>query len=445
MKKSRRNWVVYFTLLLCILSISLFSTNISVQANAQFDIAAESAILIEAKTGKVLFEKNSDLSLPPASMSKMMTEYLILEAIQDEKFNWDSKVTISAYAHFVKGSTVFLTEGEKRTVEELMVALASFSGNDATVALAEYVAGSESAFVEMMNQKAREFGMTNTHFVNSSGLPNSMLGDYIPAGTKDDQNLMSARDTAILARALVNDFPEVLNYASTVSVPEVYSDYQLYNFNWMLPGHQLGQAKPHAYQGLDGLKTGMTDLAGYCFTGTVERDGMRLISVVMRSADEDTRFQETRKIMDYGFNNFIFKEVVKEGTIIEGLETLPVYRGKEKEVPVAIGKSLYTVIHKDEEDLYRLEYITESEWLNEDGKLPAPIAQGDVVGEVLLDYSGDIKYDFIQEGENPEIVTLVAGEEVDEAGWLRLFMRAILDFFVGIWVSIAEGIKGWFA
>lgn len=444
MKLRRGNVIVRLLLIISLLSTSLLSVN-EVSANAQFDVAAESAILIEAKTGKVLFEKNADLALPPASMSKMMTEYLVLEAIKEGKFDWDSMVPVSAFAHYVKGSTVFLTEGEEHTVRDLMIALAAFSGNDASVALAEYVAGSEAAFVELMNEKARELGMTNTHFVNSSGLPNSMLGDFMHTGSIEDQNLMSARDTAILARALVNDFPEVLEFASALEKPEPFAQYDLFNFNWMLPGHPLGQAKPHAYPGLDGLKTGLTELAGYCFTGTAQRDGLRLISVVMRSDSENTRFQETRKLLDYGFNHFIYTEVIKEGTVLEELETLPVYRGKEKEVPVAVGESLYTVIHKDEIDLYDFEYVSSEEFVNEQGQLPAPIVKGDVVGQLRLIYTGQLSYDFLKPEEHSEQVILVAQEDVEEAGWMRLFFRNMLEFFGNIWTSIAEGIKGWFA
>lgn len=445
MKQGRGKLVVNLIVIFSLVIMPLFSFNQQAKANAQFDVEAESAILIEVTTGKVLFEKNADLALPPASMSKMMTEYLILEAIKEGKFNWDTMVPVSPYAHYVQGSTVFLTEGQEHSVRDLMIALAAFSANDATVALAEFVAGSEASFVELMNQKAKQLGMNNTHFVNSSGLPNSMLGPYMHTGTEEEQNLMSARDTAILARALVNDFPEVLEYASALEVPEPFSQYQLFNFNWMLPGHTLGQAKPHAYPGLDGLKTGHTQLAGYCFTATAERDGMRLISVVMRSDSENTRFQETRKLLDYGFNNFILKELVTEGAKVEGLETLPVYRGKEKEVPVAVGQSLTTVIHKDEEDLYSLEYVPDPELVNETGMLTAPVAKGDVVGSVRLAYTGDLHYDLLVAGEDPEQVHLVAEEDVEKAGWFRLFFRTIFEFFGNIWIGIVESIKGWFS
>jgi D-alanyl-D-alanine carboxypeptidase (penicillin-binding protein 5/6) len=449
LKKLRKSFLVFFIFTLLISSINMTIFSGSAQANISFDIEAESSILIEAKTGKIIFQKNPDVALPPASMSKMMTEYLVLEGISEGHFDWDTVVSASDTAHFFGGldgtSRVWLAAGEERTVRELYTALAVYSANDATVALAELVSGSETSFVQLMNEKAQELGMTNTHFVNSTGLPNSMLGNYIAAGTEEDENLMSARDTAILARALVNDFPEVLEFSSIPEKPAEYFNVRLINFNWMLVGNPDGRARPHAYPEVDGLKTGYTDLAQYCFTGTAEKNGMRLISVVMRSESVDSRFAETRKLLDYGFNNFVYKQVVSEGTVIDGLETLTVLKGKEKEVPVAVGEDLVTLIHKDEESLYSLEYVQNPEYVDEEGRLMAPIAKGDVVGDVKLVYSGEIGYDFIQKGENPEALTLVAQEDVEKAGWFRLFMRAIADFFVGIWVSIAEGIKGWFS
>jgi D-alanyl-D-alanine carboxypeptidase (penicillin-binding protein 5/6) len=448
LKKLRKSSLVFiiFTLLISSISMTLFHD--SAQANIPFDIEAESAMLIEAKTGKIIFQKNPDVALPPASMSKMMTEYLVLEAISEGHFDWDTVTSATTTAHFYGGiegtSRVWLAEGEERTVRELYTALAVYSANDATVALAELVSGTETSFVELMNEKAQELGMTNTHFVNSTGLPNSLLGNYIAAGAAEDENLMSARDTAILARALVNNFPEILEFSSIPEKPAEYFNVRLINFNWMLEGNPDGRAKAHTYPEVDGLKTGFTELAQYCFTGTAEKNGMRLISVVMRSESKDSRFAETRKLLDYGFNNFVYKKVVSQGTVVEGIETLSLLKGKEKEVPVAVGEDLVTLIHKDEDSLYTLEYVPNPEYVDEEGRLMAPIAKGDVVGDVKLVYSGEIGYDFIQ-GENPEGLTLVAQEDVEKAGWFRLFMRAIADFFVGIWVSISEGIKGWFS
>ncbi|WP_307396679.1 D-alanyl-D-alanine carboxypeptidase family protein [Bacillus horti] len=422
---------------------------LSVAANTPFDLDAESALLVEVETGKIVFSKNADVALPPASMSKMMTEYLVLEAIHNGDFDWDTVVTTSPFAHFIASldgtSRVWLAQGEQRTVEELYTAMAVYSGNDATVALAEQVAGSEQLFVQLMNEKARELGMTNSHFVNSTGLPNSMLGQHIHTGTESDENLMSARDTAILARALVREYPEVLEFSSIPEIEAGYFDIEMINFNWMLEGHRTGTPLGLTYQGLDGLKTGYTDLAGNCFTGTAERDGVRLISVIMKSETQQSRFVETQKLLDYGFNNFELNEVVQAGEIIEGYETIPVAKGKQKELPVAIEQALTTYMYEGEEELYTLEVVMDPELVDEEGRLIAPIEQGTAVGEVRVVYTGNTEYSFIQQDQTSESLELIAQEDIEKAGWLRLFMRSILEFFSNVWVSIVEGIQGWFS
>jgi D-alanyl-D-alanine carboxypeptidase (penicillin-binding protein 5/6) len=422
----------------------------SAKAMIPFDIEAESAILIEAKTGKILFQKNEDIQLPPASMSKMMTEYLVLEAINNGQFNWDTVVRASSYVHYLGGldgtSRVWMADGEERTVEELYTALAVYSANDATAALAELVAGTEASFVQLMNQKAYDLGMNNTRFVNSTGLPNLLLGDYIPAGTPEEENLMSARDTAILARELVNNYPDVLRFSSIPEKPaEYFNGVRMINWNWMLEGHPLGEARSHAYSGLDGLKTGYTNAALNCFTGTAERNGMRLISVVMRSETKASRFQETRKLMDYGFNNFIYKEMAKAGDTLPEQERFPIAKGIEKDAGVVLGGSILTVVHKDEVDLYKLEHKLNQNIVDETGALLAPLHEDDEIGEVHLTYTGELAYGFIHKGDNPEQTTLVMQEAVEKASWFRLFMRSIIGFFSGIWVGITDGIKGWFS
>ncbi|GGK35872.1 D-alanyl-D-alanine carboxypeptidase [Caldalkalibacillus thermarum] len=442
---------VVIVLIACLFT-SLFLAAVPAAAQANFDVNAESAILVDAETGTILFEKNADLSLPPASMSKMMTEYLVLEALSQGQFDWDTVVVASEYAHYLGGldgtSRVWLALGEERTVEELYTAMAVYSANDATVALAELVAGSEERFVQMMNEKAAELGMTNSTFVNSTGLPNRMLGPYMHTGQAEDENAMSARDTAILAQALVKDYPEVLRFSSIPSVEpgegKGHFDVRLLNFNWMLAGHPQPDAKPHAYQGLDGLKTGYTQQAGYCFTGTAERDGMRLISVVMRSDSMASRFQETRKLLDYGFNNFKTQTLLDKGDTIEGFETLPVANGKQKEVPVALGAPLELIIHKDDAEAFSIKVIPHQELTNGDGLLEAPLAEGDVVGYARLVYEGSRQYGTL-DGKEAVEVPLVAMEEVEKAGWLRTMMRGIGALFSGAWSKVVDGLKNWFS
>jgi D-alanyl-D-alanine carboxypeptidase (penicillin-binding protein 5/6) len=446
----KNDWLrfVVCIMIVCLLSVSIHIPLSSAQTG--FDLAAESAILIEAKTGKILFQKNQDVQLPPASMSKMMTEYLVLEAIEKGHFEWNTVVRASEYAHYLGAldgtSRVWLAHGEERTVEELYTAMAVYSANDATVALAELVSGTEAEFVRIMNQRAKELGMTNTIFVNSTGLPNNMLGKYIPAGAPEDENAMSAKDTAILARELVNHYPDVLRFSSIPDKPVGYFDVRLINFNWMLPGHPYGEAREHTYPGLDGLKTGYTSLAGYCFTGTVEKNGMRLISVVMRTDSMGARFKETRKLLDYGFNNFIVKEVAKEGESIKGLKTLPVIKGIEEQVAIGLSDSLTTVIHKDEEALYSLTFAPNQEKVDKSGALKAPIKKGDIVGVAQLVYTGELNYGFIHdEAKKSDVVAMMTKKDVEKAGWFRLFMRSIGDFFGSLWDRITGGVEGLFS
>ena len=392
-KALRKRWLqlITYILLFSIVSMMVVAPVAQAVAILQPDIKAQSAILLEAKTGKILFEQNADTSLPTASMSKMMTEYLVLEAIKKGQFDWDTVVRTSEYAHFLGtvGSRVWLAEGEERTVEELYTGMAVYSGNDTTAALAELVGGTEEAFVQMMNAKAAELGMKNTKFVNSTGLPNRLLKQYMHTGTEEEENLMSARDTAILARALINTYPEVLQFSSIPEKPKEYLNVRLVNWNMMLEGHPYPEARQYTYPGVDGLKTGNTDAAGYCFTGTAERDGMRLISVVMNTDSITARFVETKKLFDYGYNNFELKEMAKKGQKLKKNETFPVIKGVEKEVSVVVGEPLTIVIHKDEADLYSLEVVPNKKVVDKEGNIIAPIKKGDEVGKVKLTYKGE--------------------------------------------------------
>jgi D-alanyl-D-alanine carboxypeptidase (penicillin-binding protein 5/6) len=434
-----------------IVLLFIFSLLCPAPANAQtaFDVEAGSAILVDLKTGTILFEKNGDEALPPASMSKMMTEYLVMEAIEEGHINWDTPVTVSEYAHYIAGldgtSRVWLAQGEKRTVKELYTAMAVYSANDATVALAEAVAGSEQQFVQMMNEKADALGMTNTRYVNSTGLPNDMLGPYVHTGEASDENAMSARDTAILARALLSEYPEVLDFSSIPVVEPGKGKGQfpvrLINFNWMLPGHPNGSQ--YSYDGLDGLKTGFTDLAKYCFTATAEKNGLRLISVVMRTESESARFAETRKLLDYGFKNFGYHTFAEKGDKVAGSETLSVAQGKELEVPVVLGKSLEALIQLEETDQYTIEVEPIPDLVNEQGELVAPLEEGEPVASARLVYNGELQFGSLGPAQGLE-APLVTEQAVEEAGLFRKAWRGVTTFFSGLWSNVVEQVTSWF-
>ncbi len=414
---------------------------------ANFDLEAESAILVDANTGKILYEKYADALLPIASMTKMMSEYLILEAVANGRISWEQSVPISDHVRqlslYRALSNVPLRQDEVYSVKELYESVAIYSANASTIAIAELIAGSETAFVQMMNDKAEELGLEDYKFVNTTGLNNrDLLGNH-PAGGSEEENMMSARSTALLAYHLLKDYPEVLD---TASIPTKWfkedTEDRIFmeNWNWMLPGVPQGQNLK--YEGIDGLKTGYTREAKNAFTGTAKRGDTRLISVVMRTESRDARFNETRKLLDYGFNNFELVEIIPARYQIEGSEALEVTNGREREVSISTEDALYSMVRKGEEELYIPVLTLEPTKVNEDGKLVAPLEAGEVIGQLTLEYTGSDSNTFIVDA-NQEYVTVVTNEAVEKAGFLRRTTRAIGGFFSGIWSSVANTVKGW--
>lgn len=413
------------------------------QAAEGLDIKAESAILIDANSGEILYAKQADLTLPPASMTKMMSEYLILDAIAEGDISWDTTTQVSDYAYSISSNTDFsgtgLTQNKDYTVRDLYNAMAINSDNAATIVLAELVGGSETEFVKMMNEKAENIGMKDYKFVNSSGLSNSDLGDNRPEGTNvNDENLLTAKSTGILAYNLIKDHPEALEVSSVTQTD--FDGKQITNWNWMLP-NMPGYLEAYGYEGMDGLKTGHTDVAGYCFTGTAERDGQRYITVIMKSDSEEARFQETAKLLDYGFNQFEQAELYKAGTEIKDHDSVPVAKGKEDSVAISTKDAVTTSVKNGEEDKYHLEYKVDKDKLNADGELVAPVKKGDKVGTATLVYDGDDQGNI---NGGSYTVDVVASEDVEKSNWFMLSLGAIGDFFAGIFTSVADTVKGWF-
>ncbi|TDL84517.1 D-alanyl-D-alanine carboxypeptidase [Vibrio vulnificus] len=402
-------------------------------------LKAEAAIIIDGETGQIVYEKNADKVLGIASMSKMMTEYIIMESIENGKISWDQKVKINKYVHDLSKapnlSNVGLTEGEDYTVKELYQAMAVYSGNAATVALAQLVSGSEKNFVKLMNEKAKELGLKNHKFVNASGLNNSdLLGQY-PSGDEDDENIMTAKDTALLAYRLINDYPEVLKIAS---IPKLkFRDGKEYpNFNWMLPGLIF------EYKGVDGLKTGSTDFAGYGHTGTVIQDGQRYITVVMKSTNKNERFADSTKLMNYAYATFKKEKILPANYQVKGKETLSVVKGKEKEVKIQSEKAIELLVENGGKDNYKTDLVIDKNKLNDDGKLTAPIKKGEKLGYITVTPKKGEDYGYIN--GDPVKVSVVAAESVEKANWFVLSMRAVGGFFGDVWSSVASTVKGWF-
>lgn len=410
-------WLVAVTVLSCL------PGQISAQEPPALELNASSAILMDAATGQVIFEMNADVALPPASMAKMMTEYIVMEKINNGELNWEDTVSASKYAASVIGSGGLLAEGDTHTVKDLFHSVTIYSGNDASVALAEKIAGTEENFAHMMNEKAREMGLSEeAHFINSTGLNRADIGEYAPQGI-EGETLLSARDSAKLAYHIIKDHKEVLEFTKIPRKKFRETDTtEMTNWNWMLEGYKDSVSlRKYAYEGLDGLKTGHTIEAGYCFTGTAERNGIRLISVVMGTAGEPQRFEETRKLLDYGFNNFEKKTVYETGSELEELKTVKMSKGVKTVVPVEAGTDFSLLLRKGQEDA---EIVKEAVPLPE-SELVAPIAKGDKVGTLKISYNG-------QDYE----IDMVAAQDNDKAGWFRLFFRGVKDFFVNLGIGI---------
>jgi D-alanyl-D-alanine carboxypeptidase (penicillin-binding protein 5/6) len=416
---------VSITVLLGLLSMYLMAGAVSAApAAVPLQLKAKSAFLMDAGTGQVLYQNNPDQALPPASMAKMMTEYLVEKAVKEGRIKWDEIVTVNENASKQIGSRVFLALGDKHSVKELYVAMAVASANDATVQLAEYVGGSEEAFVKQMNDTAQKLGMKNTRFINSTGLDRADMPEAFRPATVDGETLMSARDSAILAYTILKEVPEFLDVAKIPSLKFRERDTaETPNWNWMIESNlNVPNFKKFAYPGVDGLKTGHTSNAGNCFTGTSLRNGTRLIAVVMSvpgGLRDGKRFLETAKLFDYGFNSFEKKTVVEGKTAIKDNETLPVKKGKQTKFSVVTASDISILVPKG-----TAVEITETTVKSSQESLVAPIKQGDKVG------TASYKYKDPATGEDKTAeVDLVAKEDVKKASWWRLLFRAIGDFF----------------
>ncbi|MDQ0050876.1 D-alanyl-D-alanine carboxypeptidase (penicillin-binding protein 5/6) [Paenibacillus polymyxa] len=395
-------------------------------------LALRSAILIEPSTGQVLLSMNPDEPLPPASMTKMMTEYIVAEQVKQGKLKWTDKVTVNENASKSIGSRIFLAQGDQHTVEELYIAMAVGSANDATVALAERVSGTEQDFVKLMNETAQKMGMKNTYFINSTGLDR---GD-MPKGFQPDtdrETVMTARDAATLAGYIIKDHPDYTRFTTIQSYKFRPTDKApIINYNWMLEANKnITNFRKFAYPGLDGMKTGHTANAGNCFTGTAERNGMRLISVVMGADSDAHRFTETAKVLNYGFDNFEVKQVIAPKTVVKGVENVPVTKGTETEVPIVTKDAVSFIVPKGASN----PKVTFTTNITPASSLVAPLKQGAKVGTITYTY----KTDGVDKGQT-KTVDLVTTTAVEESGWFRMLFRAIGDFFGDLF----QGIKNLF-
>lgn len=343
-----------------------------------------SALVMDAESGEVLIAHEPFLQRQPASMVKMMTELLVLERVVEGDITFSDWITVSAHASRMGGSQVYLKEGEQFTVEELLMSLAIHSANDGAVALAEYLAGSVAAFVDLMNLRARELGMHETVYHSVHGLP---------PGRNQEPDLTCAYDQAILGRELMKH-PEAVIWASTKTAEFRNGEFTLYN-----PNRLIG-----TYRGLDGIKTGFHNAAGYCLAASAVQKDRRLISVVMGCPTDAQRAGETTRLLSYGFNMFIQLALVERaGLPIE--QTLRVKQGRVREIPVGYGDALSVFVRRDQSN----EIVVE---MRLDDGVKAPVGQGQIVGRATAKLGARVLAE----------VPLVALEAVERGSfWQRLF------------------------
>ena len=344
----------------------------------------KSAILIERDTGKVLYEKNSNESLPPASMTKIMTMLLIMEALDEGKLSYDEKVRASEYAASMGGSQIFLEAGEEMTVEELLKGIAIGSGNDASVAMAERIAGSEEAFIDMMNKKAEELELKDTKFQNTTGLP-------------VEEHYSSAYDMAIMSKELLK-YEDITKYTGKY---EAYLREDTDNKFWLVNTNKLVRF----YPGVDGLKTGFTREAMYCLTATAEKDGMRVIAVVFGAPTPKDRNAQVTKMLDYAFSQYKTHPMFERNHVMGSAK---ISKGKDKTLDVVTSEPISLLTKKGE----NIEDVSQKVTVHKD--LKAPIKKGDPVGELVIEKNGE---KLIQS-------PLVAKEDIDKASWWDLFKRS---------------------
>lgn len=381
-------------LVVCLGLYMLFPAFVLAEENASTstDLApnAKSAILIEASTGEILYEKNSHEKLAPASMTKMMSMLVIVESIENGIIDWNQKITVSENASGMGGSQILLETGEQMTVEDLFKGVAVMSGNDAVVALAEAVAGNEEEFVKMMNEKAKELGLEDTVFKN-------------PHGLDEANHYSSAHDMAIIGKELVKH-EKVLEFTS------IYEDYLRKGTDkeiWLTNTNKLIRF----YQGVDGLKTGYTSEAGYCLTATAKKNDMRLIAVAMGEPDSKTRNSEITSMLDYGFAQYKVTELINKNKVIAKVE---IDKGKEKYVEI-IPKSSVTIMSKKTKKIGKITYKLKTK------SIKAPIKKGFNVGSLQILENGNV----INE------VDVIAKKTIKKANIGELYLRYLGDIVNG--------------
>lgn len=350
-------------------------------------LAASSWVLMDANSGEVLVEHNADEPLPPASLTKMMTAYLVEREIDQGNIAPDDRVNVSEKAWRTGGSRMFIQEGTQVSVQDLLKGVVIQSGNDASVALAEHIAGAESAFADLMNQQAKRMGMDGSHFVNATGLPH-------------ENHYASAHDLAVLAKHIIKDYPE--HYGTYSEKYFTYNDIRQPNRNrllWRDPA-------------VDGLKTGHTEAAGYCLVASAKKDDTRLIAVVMGTDSDEARTQETQKLLSYGFRFFETFKLYERGAV---LNEPRVWGGAKDNLRLGVGEDVYLTVPQGRRDEMTAQ-------LNIQDTIKAPLQAGQRMGTLEIQLGDEVV------SEQP----LIALETIEKGGFFKRIWDTILLFVTGL-------------
>lgn len=380
----------------CILSLSmLFPIFAYAEGENETELipGAVSGVLMEANSGEIVFQKEMDKEVSVASMTKMVAQILILDAIRNEKISWDDVVIVSQNAADMGGSQIYLSSGEKISIRDLMKGISMASANDATVQMAEVIAGSEAAFVKLMNEKVHDLGLKHTVFKNCTGLD-------------EEGHYSSAYDMAMIARELVVNYPEILEFSS------VYEDYLRENTEnkfWLVNTNKLVRF----YEGADGLKTGHTDAAKYCLAATAKKGNLRFIAIVLGEENSKIRNQEVMSLLDYGFNHYQMNLIKSNDEI---LKKIPVDKATKAEISLVPVHDI-GVLSKKSDNTRKYTYDVKV------NSFHFPIKKGNVVGKVVVkDKDTDKKI---------TTVDLTVLEDVDSLSYIELFYKGFKDLFSG--------------
>ncbi len=385
-------YVVARRIISLILSLIIcFSMPVELFAEDKLDIQAKSAILMDYNTGEILYEKNPHDKVPPASISKIMTLLLAMEALESGKIKLSDNVRISAHAAGMGGSQLWLEEGESQTVENLLKAITIRSANDASVALAEYIAGSEELFVRMMNDKAKALGMKNTNFMNASGLPN-------------EEQYVSAYDVALMSKELLKH--DEIHKWLTVYMDELLVGKKKDKVQSLVNTNRLIKD----YEGATGIKTGSTSKAGYCLAASAKRGNLQLIAVVMGCETSKIRFDEAMRLLDYGFANYDSITIGRKGDILGKVQ---VHKGSISSIEVILERDSFILISKGDKANISKEIVLPE-------YIEGPVEKGQEIGHLIIRVDGSLV----------DRINLVSKTRVEKAGFKEMFKKTVKSLLI---------------